>query len=253
MDRVLSRVVLGLLTTLALSQACAGRAWAAKPGLVEGDYCNEPDKRKRWSSEDKARTRQRVQAACKALGASPIICAYDDAIVWRESFGGEASVRHTQGRDADGREEHGLGPMGLSLRWHADKWPGNDEDPAFCTPEVSVVVAHEIYWRAVTIYGADSIADIQAIYAGRFVCEHHRQWAWLARLPWIGPRLAPRLPTRRECRPAPTSKMEARICERMAARGYNCHSIVRESDLGKRVPLEGRRGWAVRQAQRWLN
>lgn len=239
------RIVLSILAGLAMSQGCA-RLAAASPGIVDGDFCNEVGSpRVRWSAEDKARTRERIQSACEALGAAPIICAYDDAITWREAFGGEASVRHMKGLDADGTPEHGLGPLGLSLRWHADKWPGDDEDPAFCTPEVSVVVAHEIYWRAVTRYQADSIADIQAIYAGRFRCRVSDRWGWLTRA-W--PLLARILPSVRECWPAPSPRMEADICQRMADRGFNCHARITAADLGERVPLPDRRALALRQA-----
>jgi hypothetical protein len=246
MDRAAARLVLVMLAVLGLAQiTCAGRAIAAEPWHVPGDFCDEPGTRTKWATSDKARTRARVRAACEALGASPIVCAYDDAVVWRESFGGAASVRHTRGTDADGTPEHGLGPMGLSLRWHSGKWDGDDEDPAFCSPEVSVVVAHEIYWRAVTVYGADSIADIQAIFAGRFVCENVDHFAWLGRLPLLGPVVARWLPGPvKDCRPDPTPEGEQDICERMAARGFNCHARVGASELGRRLSASERRQWA---------
>lgn len=246
MDRVFTRLALAIFAGLALSQGCAFSAYAA-PGIVAGDHCNDVGApRVRWSAEAKAVTRERVQAACEALGAAPIVCAYDDAIVWRESFGGEASVRHMRGVDADGTPEHGLGPMGLSLRWHADKWPGDDEDPAFCTPEASVIVAHEIYWRAVTRYNATNIVEIQAVFAGRFRCHVRDRWGWLAR---VWPPLALVLPVaERECWPMPTASMAADVCERMQARGFNCYRRVSAEDLGVRVPLDHRRAWVMRMA-----
>jgi hypothetical protein len=246
MDRVFVRLTLAIFAALAMSQGCS-RISEASPGIVEGDYCNDVGSpRVRWSSEAKARTRGRVQAACEALGASPIICAYDDAIVWRESFGGEASVRHMRGVDADGTPEHGLGPMGLSLRWHADKWPGTDEDPAFCTPEVSVIVAHDIYRRAVTRYNATTIVEVQAVFAGRFRCHVRDRWGWLVR---VLPVLASVLPeAERECWPMPTAGMAADVCERMAARGFNCMQRVTEADLGEHVLVDERRAWVLRQA-----
>jgi hypothetical protein len=246
MDRLAVRLILCILAALALSQGCA-RIAEASPGIMPGDYCNDVGApRVRWSPEAKARTRARVQAACERLGASEIICAYDDAVVWRESFGGEASVRHMRGVDADGTPEHGLGPMGLSLRWHADKWPGDDADPAFCTAEASVVVVHEIMWRAVTRYHAQTIVDLQAIFAGRFRCTTVDRWGWLARawpsIAWVLPAAA------RECWPAPTARMVEDICERVRQRGHHCGRRITVDDLGLRVPLDERRTWVLRMA-----
>lgn len=248
MDRVFVRFALIIITSLALSQACAGQAWGSMPGLVPGDYCDDPEgPREPWSREAKARTRARVQAGCEALRASPIVCAYYQAIVSRESFGGAASVRHRLGAN-----ENGLGPMGLSLRATANKWPGDDEDPAYCTPEVSLIVAHEIVWRAVTVYNADSIADVQAIYGGRWRCMKVDRWRWITGVPIFGPLVARWFPQpERECMPAPTAATEARICDRMAARGYNCHARITTADLGRRIPLDQRRGWALTQARRF--
>ncbi len=246
MDRLAVRFILTILAALALSQGCS-RVASASPGIVPGDFCNDVGApRVRWSAEDKARTRDRVQAACERLGASPIICAFDAAIVGREAFNGEASIRHTRGLDSDGTPEHGLGPMGLSLRWHADKWPGDDEDPSFCTAEVSVLVSHEIYWRAVTRYHAETIVDLQAIFAGRFGCTTVDRWGWLTRA-W--PMLAAVLPgAERECWPMPTQRMTADVCERMAARGFSCYRRITVDDLGERVPLDERRAWVLRMA-----
>jgi hypothetical protein len=245
MDRVFVRLTLTIFAALAMSQGCS-RLAEASPGLVAGDYCNDQGvPRVRWSAEAKARTRERARSACEALGASPIICAYDDAIVWRESFGGEASVWHERGTDADGTRERGLGMMALSLRWHADKWPGDDEHPAFCSPEASIVVAHEIYWRAVTRYNATNIVEVQAIFAGRFRCTTVDRWGWLAR---VWPAIAWALPER-ECWPAPTERMTLDVCERMRARGHHCGRRITVADLGERVPLDERRAWVFRQAE----
>ncbi|HVI00858.1 MAG TPA: hypothetical protein VM869_19205 [Enhygromyxa sp.] len=245
MDRVFVRAILIGFAILALAQCCAQSAYARQPGIVDGDFCDAPDgPREPWTREAKARTRARVQAGCKALRAAPIVCAYYQAIVSRESFGGASSRRHTLGST-----ENGLGPMGLSLRMTANKWPGDDEDPAYCTPEVSLVVAHEIVWRAVTVYGADSIADVQAIYGGRWRCVTADRWRWITGVPMLGRLVARWLPgPDRECMPAPTAATEARICERMDGRGYNCHALITIEDLGRRIPLEQRRSWALSQA-----
>ena len=168
-----------------------------------------------WTPEAREETRRRVQRACKAAGASPLVCAYADAVVVRESDG-RPSIRHTLGEG-----ENGLGPMGLSLRWHADKWPGEDEDPMFCTPEASFVVAHAIMWRALTRYQATTILDVQAVYAGRWRCVDTAEG--------------------RSCFADPTRQTEKAICKRMQLRGFSCHQRVTRKDLGRKIPLAKRR------------
>jgi hypothetical protein len=34
----------------------------------------------------------------------------------------------------------------------------------------------------------------------------------------------------------------------MDGRGYNCHALITIEDLGRRIPLEQRRSWALSQA-----
>lgn len=180
----------------------------------------------RWSQATRAEVRARVQRACREeLHASPRLCAFYDAVVVRESSG-RAGVRHTLGRN-----ENGLGAFGLSLRWHADKWPGTDEDPAWCSPEASLVVAHALVWRAVTHYQARDLLDVQAIYAGRWYCRD--DW------PRDGVR---------SCRAAPDARTEASICHRLADRGGMCRAPISRADLGERVPLAARRAWAEQAA-----
>lgn len=224
------------------------QALATEPGIVSGDFCDSREgPRAAWSAPEKARTRARVRKACQSLDAAPILCAYADAIVVRESFGGAASVRHQLGKNEDG-----LGPMGLSIHWHRDKWPGDDEDPAFCTPEASFIVAHEIFWRAVERYGADSIADIQDVYAGRFICREVDVWRrirWLENLPRIGPVIQRWLPRpEKKCFPRRSARSEDAICSRMARRGFNCHARITVDDLGRRIKIGDRRRWALEQA-----
>jgi hypothetical protein len=165
-------------------------------------------------------TRARVRAVCSHLKASPAVCAYMDAIVVRESSG-NPGVRHTKGEG-----ENGLGAMGLSLKHHADKWPGRDEDPMFCLPEVSALVAHSIFWRAVDRYHAESIPEIQSIYGGFWECvgegAEHRCFASRE----YGPR--------------------SMMCKRMRARGFACHSFIGPEDLGKKIPFKDRRALALR-------
>ena len=117
-------------------------------------------------------------------------------------------------------------------------------DPALCTPEVSVVIAHEIFHRAITRYHATNIVEIQAVFAGRFRCATVDRWGWLTRA-W--PLLASVLPAAsRECWPAPTQRMVADVCERMRQRGHHCNRRITVDDLGQRVPLDERRAWVLR-------
>lgn len=199
------------------------------PGLIPGDYCNvRGDKREPWTAERKAMTRERVAAATRDLGVSAEIAAYHQLIVWRESFGGEASVRHSLGEDVLGQED-GLGAYGLSLRWHRDKWPGDDEDPAFCTPEVSTSVVHEIIWRAVTRYGARNLVEIQAVYAGAVRCRDGA------------------------CRFTISPARRRGLCARATRRGLSCWAPITTRDLGRRLGDEERRSWALGMARRWVS
>ena len=113
-DRPYLALVLTLLATMAISQvACSGTAHASA-GIVPGDYCNDAGAdRVPWTREAKHRTRDRVWWTLRALRVSKIIAAYHDVVVCRESMCGEASVRHTLGRDGDGSRENGLGAHGL--------------------------------------------------------------------------------------------------------------------------------------------
>lgn len=176
--------------------------------------------RVKWTAKDKQEVRRRVRDACRrVLRASPLLCAYYDAVVVRESFGGNAGVRHTLGKG-----ENGLGPMGLSLDWHKDKWPGTDEDPAFCTPEVSLITAHAVVWRAFDRYNARDLVDVQAIYSGR----------WSAGTDADGEKIYYAEPSAR------TYKI---ICGRMEKRGFSCTQKMTKKDLGKKVRYRDRRGW----------
>lgn len=173
-----------------------------------------------WSAEQRQETRDRVRLAClHHLKASPTVCAFYEAVVIRESSG-RASVRHTLGQG-----ENGLGAMGLSLRWHANKWPGNDEDPMFCTPEVSLIVAHAIVWRAFTRYHATTMLDAQAVYGAQWRCFENKG--------------------KRTCTAAPNGRTEDAICGRMRHLGASCYAPITRKDLGRRVPLGERRQWVA--------
>lgn len=184
--------------------------------------CTAPDAPNvAWPRKLRRETQARVQRACHDVGASKVICAFADAIVIRESSG-RAGVRHRLGHN-----EHGLGAMGLSLRWHRDKWPGRDEDPQFCKPEVSFAVAHAVMWRAVTRYKATTLLEIQAIYEGRWFCFPH---------PTTGKPM---------CRATPTRRTRGNICGRMRTRGFSCDEPITRKDLGRKVDRARRRDWAL--------
>lgn len=185
---------------------------------MEAPTCDPKGERPRkYTEAEKAETRARVKAVCQYVGAKPWVCAFMDAVVIRESSG-RAGVRHHQGTN-----ENGLGAMGLSLRWHRDKWPGDDEDPMFCHPEVSALIALEIMDRAFRRYHAENAVDIQSIYAGRWTC-------------WTNPETG-----KRRCGADPNSRTISAICGRMEARGYSCWKLHQRSDLGRRIPKAERR------------
>ena len=218
------RAPIAALVFLVALLACAGQAQAA-PGLVPGDYCNDVGvKRTPWTPEAKARARGRALDTARALGASRLIRAYHDLIIWREAFGGEASVVHERGADSDGTPEHGLGLHGLALRWHWLKW-GADADPGFCTPEVSTVVANMIMRRAVESYGARNLVEVQAVYSGAARCHAG------------------------SCVFSLSSRKEAGLCSRLRSRGVGCYDPVTSADLGRRMDPGELRVWALGRAR----
>jgi hypothetical protein len=225
-DRPFLITVLTIFAVLCVSQACASRASASvAAGVLPGDYCNVAGvKRTPWTPEAKQRTRERVRDTLRALEVAPIIAAYHDAIVCRESFCGEASVVHALGQDSDGVREHGVGTHGLSLRWTASKW-GDDAARAYCTPEASTVVAHEIIWRAVTRYGARNLVEVQAVYAGAAKCREG------------------------ECTFDLPLRRRRGLCSRMRARGHDCATPLTRRHLGKRLAAADRREWAMARAR----
>lgn len=186
--------------------------------LAHPAQCDAPGERSSYTVAEALETKARVQAVCKAVGAKPIVCAYLDSVVARESSGNKRR------RHVIGKGENGLGPMGLSLRWQRDKWPGKDEDPMFCVPEVSAVVTLAIMRRAFVRYHAESIVDVQAIFGGRWRCggEPRRCWADV------------------------TPRTVSAICGRLKARGHSCWAPVSLADLGRPIPYRERRAFAER-------
>jgi hypothetical protein len=135
-------------------------------------------------------------------------------------------VRHVRGRN-----ESGLGALGLSTRWHRDKWPGRDEDPAFCMPEVATLVALDVVRRAQTKWGAGNLIDVQAIFAGWFRCvdEEGRRECFIERYPG----------------------RERDLCARLDQRGIDCRAGLRKRAAGRAVPVDQRPALAVELAERW--
>ncbi len=187
-----------------------------EPASAMGQCDPREGPRVNWSQELRKETRKRVRNVCRNLRASPITCAYLDAVVVRESSG-RASVRHTKGKGEDG-----LGPMGLSLKWHADKWPGKDEDPMFCQPEVSALVALAIMYRAVSRFGARNMVEVQAIYGGSWEC-------------W------PDYDGNRTCVVVVKPRHQKSICGRLSQRGFSCRAPITREDLGRPIPRYRRR------------
>jgi hypothetical protein len=202
-----------------LSHLLTAAVYLGEPGQI--GMCNPVDGEPyEWSDETRQEVRDRVRQGCKRLGASPILCAYYDAVVVRESSGSPGARHVSSPRD------NGLGPMGLHLRATRQHWPWDDADPMYCRPEVSLLVAHSIVWTAVTRYNARSILGVQAIYGGRWECSSESG--------------------RNVCRPKISGKTRSAICGRLRDRGYDCDAALLRSALGRRVPVEERRAEADR-------
>jgi hypothetical protein len=177
-----------------------------------------------WSTEQRAEVRARVAAACKAMRAVPEVCELLDVAGARESSW-SPSVRHVLGE-----RENGLGVLGLSKRWHAAKWPEPSE-PAFCSPEASVIVALDIVRRAQDRWGARTLVEVQAVFAGRFRCVQEED--------------------RRECFILVDRWRDADICKRLDQRGVDCRASLPKRAAGRKVPLEQRSALATELARVW--
>lgn len=239
-DRLALRVALTILACLAMLWACWPAHASPIGGLVPGDYCDPDDGARDWTRDEKERTRGRIQAACAKVGGSAAYCRFWDAAVMRESWNGVASAVHTKGVDADGDPEYGLGPLGLSVKWHGDKWPGGDEMPAFCTPEAAFLVGHAIALRAVEVYGAASLVEIQAVYGGGrgvTMCRDRGLPSWLR---WFGFGWLVDRTTERECWVLPQRRHVDAVCSRMT--WAECTRPITREDLGE-TDFVARDGW----------
>lgn len=180
-----------------------------------------------WTQESQDEARARLAAACTShlVNASPVVCAWVDVSFDRESgyAGGGPGVWHKRGSG-----DVGLGPLALSLKWNRHRWPGEDEHPAFCQPEVSVIVALSIAHTAWHKYGARTPIELQSIFGGHWKCVHVE-----------GKR-------GKVCRPTKTKN--SHLCRGLKRRGFDCEERLNESDLGRHVPVGERRELA-RQLQ----
>lgn len=178
-----------------------------------------------WTAEQRAETKSRAMAACRRLKADPGICAWVSASGERESDW-RPGVRHTKGKG-----ESGIGPLGLSIRWHGDKWPG-DPEPALCSPEASVIVALDIARRAQERWGARNLIEVQAVFAGRFRCVTETDGS-------------------RECFIVRDIAKDRGICSRLEQRGVDCRAPLPERAAGRRVPVRDRPQVAADLALKW--
>jgi hypothetical protein len=246
-DRIGLKIAMIIFLVLCIGQACSSTARAAE--LPEGDICDPTARARSWTKAQKKVTRDRIWAACKRVGGSDLYCSFWMAAICREAWCGIASAVHTRGVDADGEPEYGLGALALSVKFHRGKWPGNDEDPAFCVPEVAFAVGHAIAWKAMTTYHAHNAIGIQAIFGGGK--DSHRcevVGGWLDDAPmirWLWS-LAFDLPERGRTRCVATPQLRHResVCSRM----QGCGKLLTIEDLGEEIPLERRRAWAIEAA-----
>jgi hypothetical protein len=250
-DRVMLRLVIFILAMLGALAFCSTAAASRIDGLVAGDYCDPDDGQASWTRAEKQRTRDRIARACALAGGSPNYCEFWQAAITRESWGGVASAVHTRGTDVDGEQEYGLGALGLSRKWHRDKWPGDDELPAFCTPEAAFLVGHAIAMRAIVHYHAETLVEIQAVYGGGSSwrrCTDAGLPAWLRHfgLGWLVERTA----GRRTCSVIPQRRHYAAVCDRLPVQ--ICTAKISRADLGGRDDLLDRVGghWRVSTAGR---
>lgn len=165
-----------------------------------------------FTPAERAEVKRRNINAAVELGWGPIFVAYFDSVAERESTY-NPSVRHRLGKKENGLGLHGLDDV------HRKKWPG--EWTELCTPEASLMVVSEIVWIAVEKYGAETIWDVQAVFAGRFECT-------------------PRGIEGKTCTGEQMDRTTSAICGRMSSRGFSCNTRFKARDMAPRVPLDQR-------------
>lgn len=177
-----------------------------------------------WTDEQRAEVRSRVRAVTRWAKSARMVSDYLDAVGMRESSW-SPSVRHTLGKN-----ENGIGPLGLSQRWHGGKWP-DDPEPAFCSPEASALVALDIVRRAQERWGARNLIEVNAVFAGRFKCVEEEG--------------------RKECFIVRNLAKDRDICMRLEKRGVDCRAELPKNAAGRRVPVRDRPAVAADLELRW--
>jgi hypothetical protein len=171
------------------------------------------------TKKERNETRQRVADTCMAMGATAEACTVLDELVVRESSGDTCAV-HVLGPN-----EHGLGPLGLSVGLHLAKWNADADATVLRVPEVSAIVTMRIFRRAVGAYNARNWRAVAAVFAGRFGEDHSGK---------------------------PMGD-DFVFCERLRRRHVDCNSNPR-GKLGKhlgRAPERGQEDFARELASRW--
>lgn len=144
--------------------------------------------RNRFDKDVRNQTWLRSRAMCEYVGAHPDTCEFVEAVGNRESRHRLCSV-HVKGHD-----EFGLGPHGLDLFYHWDKWSGRRWYPRmgwevakeFYVPEVSTIVVLRIVNRAIYMHHAKNWVEVNSVFAtGRVrvreekdaaFCRHLSRW-----------------------------------------------------------------------------
>jgi len=147
-----------------------------------------------WTRAERMEAREMARDYLKATGAEPVFLAFADSAAVRESSGA-ASRRHD--------ENTGLGMHGLNVRYFG-------KGRNLCNPVESAEAVRGIAGRAITKYGAKTAWDVHAVFSGRIECVTGKG----------------------ECTGAMQDRTTSAICSRMAHRGFDCHTPIRESDLG---------------------
>ena len=136
-----------------------------------------------------------MRATWKALGLNREAIEVLDSIVVRESHGDRCAV-HVLGRN-----EYGLGPGGLQVRFNLHRWDPKADPRVLQDPEVSAVVMARLLRKYKKAYRAKTWLRVGQLYGGRI------------KYPDIG--------------------MDELWCERLARRDVDCHAPV--GDLGKKL------------------
>lgn len=112
--------------------------------------------------------KRRVDRTARAMGASAETRRVLRAMVIRESQGDPCAI-HTFGE-----REHGIGILGLSVRWMLPTWDRWASPAALHSPEVSAIIAVRTFRRAVRRHNASSWLEVNSVFATGRVQERTR-------------------------------------------------------------------------------